>query len=133
MFQAHCGGRSGDIAWSPDSRMIAFSDTAKGAVRAVSVDGSAEDITLIEGLMPEFTLDGAQLLFVRQSAETDHDIWIAPLDGSEEPAVLVDSPGADDLPRLSPDGNLMATCGECATSHTSTKRTWRKCALLLRN
>jgi Tol biopolymer transport system component/tRNA A-37 threonylcarbamoyl transferase component Bud32 len=107
-FKANCGGRTGDIAWSPDSKMIAFGDTEKGTVRALAVDGSAEERTVVEGLMPEFTRDGEQVIFVRQSEETGPDIWIAPLDGSEEPAVLVDSPGADELPRLSPDGNLLA-------------------------
>ena len=43
-----------------------------------------------------------------RNEETGNDIWIAPVDGSREPVAVVDSPGADELPRLSRDGSLLA-------------------------
>jgi len=48
------------------------------------------------------------MAFVRQSEETDADLWWMRLDGASEPRVFLASDFAEQVPRLSPDGTLLA-------------------------
>ncbi len=104
VFQAGCGGRQGSVAWVPDGSAIVFGDTTSGAIRVIRTDGgSGEASVLAEGLQPEVSPDGQFLIYSR-----DGDLWYRPMDGSSDPRLVMQTPEREELPRISPSGDLLA-------------------------
>jgi Tol biopolymer transport system component len=104
VFQAGCGGRLGSIAWAPDGSAIVFGDSASRTIRMIPTDGgSGEASVLAEGLQPELSPDGSILVFAR-----DGDLWYQPLDGSSDSRPVMQTPAREELPRISPSGDLLA-------------------------
>lgn len=104
VFKAGCGGRQGSIAWAPDASVIVFGDADSGAVRVISTDGgSGEASVLAEGLQPELSPDGQLLIYTREG-----DLWYRRMDGSSDPRPLMETPAREELPRISPSGDLLA-------------------------
>ena len=81
-------------------------------IRTLWLDGSQPDRLLIEnGMAPTLTQDGSTLVFARQSPLSfDHDIFMMPMDAPEgtEPEAIIDGPGYQWSPALSPDDRFLA-------------------------
>ncbi len=104
VFQAGCGGRLGSIAWVLDGSAIVFGDSGSRTIRMIPTDGgSGEASVLADGLQPELSPDGKILVYAR-----DGDLWFRPMDGSSDPQPLMQTPAREELPRISPSGDLLA-------------------------
>ncbi len=104
VFKAGCGGRLGSIAWIPDASAVVFGDSNSRTVRMIATDGgSGEPSVLAEGLQPELSPDGQLLVY-----EHDGDLWYRSMDGSSAPQPVMETPVQEELPRISPSGELLA-------------------------
>jgi Tol biopolymer transport system component len=104
VFKAGCGGRQGSIAWLPDASAVVFGDADSRAVRMISTDGgSGEASVLAEGSYPDLSPDGRLLIYVH-----DGDLWYQPMDGSSDPRLVMETPAREEMPRISPSGDLIA-------------------------
>ena len=104
VFQAGCGGRLGSIAWAPDGSAIVFGDSGSRTVRMIPTDGgSGEASVLVEGLQPELSPDGQLLIYAHEG-----DLWYRPIDGSSAPRPVMETPVREEMPRISPSGDLLA-------------------------
>lgn len=101
-------------AWSPDGRWVAWStnrDDSRAILRR-RADGSGAEETLWTG--PEhahvsvYAPDGRSLLFEKQGAATNTDLWLLPLDGTGTQRALLASRYNEWNARLSPDGRWLA-------------------------
>jgi len=108
VHQSECGGRNGDLAWSPDGSSVVFGDTATKTLRQVRVDGAGEAPVLTEGMHAEFSPDGRLLILARESGSNGVDIWTLVLDGEAEPQPFAATGAREDMPRISPAGDLLA-------------------------
>jgi len=102
--------------WAPDGRSVVFTTARSGEgfdLFRAWVDGSGEgEAIYTDGSIKNahsWLPDGTGLIF--QSApdfESDFDIWLLPMEGDGAPAPLVQGPGNDVHPALSPDGRWLA-------------------------
>lgn len=91
--------------WSPDGSHIAFfSHRDPFTLWVMDADG-AEVNELAQGGFVSWSPDGLQVVFDREIAETEVDLFVKELAGSERP-LLVD-PGLQTTPDWSPDGSLV--------------------------
>ena len=92
--------------WSPDGRLLIFSYGNK--IAAKSADGSGELQQLFKGSQPSITPDGLNVIYhYFQEGKELRDVLIRPLDGSDEPVVLVGG-AMEEEGRLSPAGDYLA-------------------------
>jgi Tol biopolymer transport system component len=109
------GGWITDPSFSPDGRTIVFnfaSDPAQqgGSVVTIPADGSAGPVALSgpdADSQPMWSPDGTKIVFRRQAAAGDHDIFVMAADGSDQHALVAES-GLDQSPTWSPDGRTIA-------------------------
>jgi serine/threonine-protein kinase len=101
--------------WHPDGKRLLYVTRPSGGyfmIRTLWLDGSQPDRLLIEnGMAPTLTQDGSTLVFARQSPLSfDHDIFMMPMDAPEgtEPEAIIDGPGYQWSPALSPDDRFLA-------------------------
>ena len=99
--------------WHPDGeRVLYVTRSGYFKLRILWLDGSQPDRLLIDNAMlPSLTRDGSTLVFARQVPPSfDHDIFMLPLDAPEgtEPQLLVEGPGYQWAPKLSPDDRFLA-------------------------
>ena len=119
-FSGDDGFNIGELAWSPDMRLIAFTrgqtlEEERGANVASSPLGSAaREVWVVSsaggdarkvgtGHSPAFSPDGTRLVFIDKDR-----IWTVAPEGSSEPQPLVVDNGQIAAPTFSPDGRRLA-------------------------
>jgi len=101
-------------AWSTDGAWVAWSTSTDDARVIVQrrADGSGVEETLWSGQehahVSMYAPDGRSLLFEKQAAQTNTDIWLLSVDGSGTERLLVGSSFNEWNARLSPDGRWLA-------------------------
>ena len=101
-------------AWSPDGAWVAWSTNQDGqrVILRKRADGSGPEEVLWSG--PEhahvsmYAPDGRSVLFEKQVASANTDIWLLPLDGSGAERVVLGSPFNEVDARISPNGQWLA-------------------------
>ena len=110
-------GAGDEIAplWWPDGRSVVMGCELKGTVDICRKDlTSSEPQLLYESKTDKYpgslSPDGRLLLYGQQGAKTDFDIWLLPLEGgrAQEPRPWLQTHFIEVLPRISPDGRLVA-------------------------
>jgi len=107
------------LMWLPSGNEIVFSRFLQDegvTVRRVAADGSSAAALVVEGLANGLSPDGRTLVLFRQiegeaaatSISTPTDIWLVPLDGSDEARPIIQSPARDVPMGVSPDGRFLA-------------------------
>ena len=101
------------VAWSPDGRQLAYASTKSGGgdVYVKSVDAPGDHLlvpTSPSATFPsDWSSDGKWLLFDRNSAATQSDVWLMPMTGGA-PRPLIASPANEMQATFSPDGRWVA-------------------------
>jgi Tol biopolymer transport system component len=108
LFDADCGSPRGGVAWSPDGESLFIGRMEDKHILRRRADGSAEAEVVVEGLQPAVSADGRLLVFVRESSDTQADIWVVGVDGPDEPVALLATPAREEHPAAAPDGGLLA-------------------------
>jgi serine/threonine protein kinase/Tol biopolymer transport system component len=106
---------NGNVVWSPDGLRIAFTSNRKGNrdIFARTTGGAGED-TLRDSSddewIEDWSKDGRYIAYGMnpRAGEVAADIYVLPLFGDRKPIPVVQSPGNDDEPRFSFDGNWLA-------------------------
>jgi Tol biopolymer transport system component len=101
--------------WSPDGRSIVYS-TGSGGLFRKAADGGADEESLFSVApnasvsVTDLSPDGLHALTIVQTPDIVSDIWIVPIDLSEdaEPEVFLESPFVESDARFSPDGRFIA-------------------------
>ena len=102
-------------AWSPDGAWVAWSTNRDDGQRVIlrrRADGSGPEEVLWSG--PEhvhvsmYAPDGRSLLFEKQMASANTDLWLLPVDASGSERLVLGSPFNEVDARLSPDGRWLA-------------------------
>ncbi len=109
------------MRWMPSGEEIVFSrfEPESGALSAyaIAADGSGEERKLADGVVTGITPDGKYAVMMRvpgdepgraAGQDSPFDLWILPLDGSEEPRPLLQSTFRESGGAVSPDGRFVA-------------------------
>jgi len=100
--------------WSPDGKRIVFSSNRTGPFNLFenSVRGIQEEQILrtsSENELPvDWSPDGRILLYVKEEAASNDDLWALPLDGNRNPVPVLQQSFAEDQAQFSPDGRWIA-------------------------
>jgi Tol biopolymer transport system component len=100
--------------WSRDGERVIFSSLRKGpaALYQKASSGAGDDEPLLasmEGQTPsDWSSDGRHLLFTRQSAPTQADLWVLPMVGDGKPFPFLQTPAAELQGSFSPDDKWIA-------------------------
>jgi len=108
-----------ELSWSPLGDVIAFDDNATGGISVVNVTtGVVTNLTVgTDDAEPNWSPDGARLVFVRAASTNASQIFVMNSDGSS-PAPLTS--GSDDAtPAWSPDGTRIVFSRLDANAGTS--------------
>ena len=112
--RASFGGDDYRPYWSPDGKMLAY-DTSKSGHQQVWIKHGVtqgDEVAVTDG--PEFkeldgwTPDGREIIFNRQTKDTDWDIYAAAVEGDHKVRPLVVAPFKQGLAQVSPDGKWLA-------------------------
>jgi len=100
--------------WSADGRRVLYTSTRAGKAGLwwQPIDGSAPAEQVLasdaepvrEGVL---TPDGRSLVYRVDARETKRDVWMKPLDGTQQPVPLLKSASDEKQPRVSPDGRWL--------------------------
>jgi len=104
--------RQDSPAWSPRADKFAY-------ITLNSIFAQAVETGEIEGLLgapaisrsfrhPDFSPDGRLLVYSFWNGKTDWNIWAVSLADDRQPFPLVQAPGVQDDPKVSPDGQWLA-------------------------
>jgi Tol biopolymer transport system component len=104
-----------DPVWSPDGEQIVYRSTRDGGEALFLKDrhgaGAARKIleTGNEAILPHrITPDGRHLVYTVSNRGSQADIWILPLDGSEDPSPFLARSFNEAMADFSPDGRWIA-------------------------
>jgi Tol biopolymer transport system component len=105
--EATTGG--GFPVWTPDGRLV-FRSLAGLRLLPVDTGGPSEPIsgTTSSDYPGSVSPDGKQLVFVRLTADTSADIYVASLSGDSQVRPVLNTPAYEGSARLSPDGHWIA-------------------------
>lgn len=97
---------------SPDDLKIAWVE-GNGDLMVANADGSAAKLIFPCWDRPTFdwSPDGKWLAIAAEDRDSNRDIWLAAVDGSEPPANLTRHQGFEGSPRWSPDGKWLVFSG----------------------
>ena len=104
-------GIEGSPSWSPDGSQVFFYQPVFGenqTIYSIPADGRGDPRPLVAGRAPSFSADGQWMAFSRESDDTAGDLWLAAVDGSEEPEIFLATDADEGAPALSPDGRVLA-------------------------
>ena len=109
------GNRNGTQIWTPDGKWITF-DSDRDGTRHVFrrlADGSGPAEPLIttnpRAATPNsWSPDGSVFAFHMNDTGGMRDIWILPMEGDQEPRILITSPNTNCCAVFSPDGKWLA-------------------------
>lgn len=99
-------------AWSSQGDKVAY--VVADAIVGETVETGAKENLLEQPQanatckQPSFTPDGRLLVYAFWTGSDDWDIWAVPLIGPREPRSVVQAPGVQDDPQVSPDGQWLA-------------------------
>ena len=103
--------------WSPDGKQMAFQSARKGGgfydLFQKPVDGSSGEVVLLESAenktMNDWSRDNKFILYVVQgNQQVPRDLWALPLDHSQKPFPVTQSPYDETYGRFSPDSRWVA-------------------------
>ncbi len=96
--------------WFPGEREALSYSISPFVLHLTSLDGSEPDREIGEGIMGEVTADGSQLFFARIKPDAwDWDIYVRAWEAGHDTArPLIEGPGVQWWPKLSPDGRALA-------------------------
>jgi DNA-binding SARP family transcriptional activator/Tol biopolymer transport system component len=108
---------SGYPQWSPDGSRIAFGTTSGGrdpgfSLRSIMLDRDQPTEILVHAehaqILHAFAPDSRSVVFTRETAETQRDIWILPLTGERKPRAYLRTLFDERAAAVSPDGRWVA-------------------------
>ena len=100
--------------WSPDGQRVIWTSTRNGSfdLYEKEVSGTGKDTLLLRSEQPKFPLDwsrdGRLLLYRQINPQTNHDIFVLPLDGERTPFAYLQTAAMENGGAFSPDGNWIA-------------------------
>ena len=102
--------------WTRDGHRIVFASEREGSTELLSTtpDGTGEvkrlavfkDVLVIQPL--DWSEDGTRLVFLYIDGRGVVDVWQLRLDGQSQPHALLDAPGVEQTPAVSPNGKWIA-------------------------
>jgi eukaryotic-like serine/threonine-protein kinase len=101
-------------AWTPDGKRMVFRSIREGISnifwKPADGSGSEEQITHGEKSLSVQSIspDGKLAFYSENNPGTQNDIWMVPLEGERKPSLILQTPFAEDVPRISPDGRWLA-------------------------
>jgi len=107
-------GRDDYPVWSPDGKTIAFSSERSGRMDLYikPADASAAERLLFSSDEPKapssVSKDGRYLIFSSNGTNTGSDLWALPLQGEAKPVAVLQTPFAESMGQVSPDGRWIA-------------------------
>jgi Tol biopolymer transport system component len=95
-----------EFEWSPDSKMLAYwsDEVNQGLLRVATSDGSADTLSLGQGLGPSWAPDSQRLVYAASGKNFQCGLYTVSPDGGT-PTLLVEMATA---PKWSPDGRWIA-------------------------
>ncbi|MBN1588536.1 MAG: PD40 domain-containing protein, partial [Pirellulales bacterium] len=100
------------LKWSPDGGWVAMMKE-RGSLWVMRPDGK-DARRIMQSTNPigfDWSPDGKWMVYGVDDAESNCDIWVAPVDGSRKPVNISCHPDNDEKPVWSPDGKIIAFTG----------------------
>jgi eukaryotic-like serine/threonine-protein kinase len=100
--------------WTPDGKRMVFRSIREGIDNLYwkSADGGGAEEQITHGeksvSLSSISPDGKLAFYSENNPGTQNDLWMVPLEGERKPGPILQTPFAEDVPKISPDGRWMA-------------------------